>query len=73
MGKRSEKPHSMGYYMAHLTICDKPRRSKDPLFRMPLAGARARFECGCVTAGTDKYGALYYIDTCSDEHHKLFS
>ena len=73
MGKRSEKPHSMGYYMAHLNIREDPRAPKRQLFRMPLAGARARFECGCVTAGTDKYGALYYIDTCSDEHHKLFS
>jgi hypothetical protein len=73
MGKRSGKPHSIGYYMAHLTICEDPRASNAQLFKVPPAGARARFECGCVTAETDSYGTLYYLDTCGDEHHELFS
>jgi hypothetical protein len=73
MGKRSKKPHSMGYYMAHLTIREDPRASKQQLFRMPPSGARARFECGCVTAEADTYGTLYYLVTCGDEHYELFS
>ena len=74
VGKRSEKPHSMSFYMAQLTYTEvsagtgwRSRRGYAPRNRAPL-----RLRCGCVTAGIDSSGLLY-LDTCGVQHYKLFS